>query len=171
MGVLSCGLHGERRIHSGVRLPMTVGAIGKSLAAELHLQLEPLGFSRRGATFSRGGEGYTELFHIAGCRWNSGDEPWLFDFDVAVRIEGIPMLPNTQGLWREAHAVGRANRVVASAPPQFSVTTDSVRAVADQLVLIVCEASAALPPLIEQIWSRALQGLLSPLPVPASWGA
>jgi hypothetical protein len=148
---------------------MTVRAIGDSLASELHEHLKPLGFLKRGSTFSRVRSGYAELFRIEGGRWNSGEEPWVFYVDIAARLDGIATNSNAKGLWREAHAVGRVSDLVGSAPPEFSVTSTTVGPIAEELALIIGQASAALPSFLIGVRPRAEKGLITPLPLPAMW--
>jgi len=148
---------------------MTVRAIGLELIAELGTHLKPLGFSKRRATFSRRRDGYVELFQVEGSRWNSGQEPWVFGLKVAARLDGIPMLPESLGLWGEAHAVGCVSGIVASAPAEFSVTQSTVGSTARHLTEVVVAASGLLPSLLVSVRPRAAAGLISPLPVPGSW--
>ena len=148
---------------------MTVRAIGQNLVAELGALLKPLGFSKRRATFSRSRDGYVELFHIEGSRWNSGQEPWVFGLDAAVRLDDVPTLSGSRGLWSEAHAVGCISRIVVSAPAEFAVTQSSVGSTARQLVEVIIAASGLLPNLLGMVRPRAVLGLISPLPVPESW--
>jgi hypothetical protein len=148
---------------------MTVRAICKNLAGELHQHLKPAGFSKRGATFSRKRDGYVELFHIEGSRWNSGEWPWVFYVEIAARLDGVPIDESAKGLWREAHAVGHASDLVTSAPSEFSVTEHSVNSIAEQVARLICQASTALPDFLAGIRPRAEKGLISPLPLPASW--
>jgi hypothetical protein len=148
---------------------MTIRWISQDLITELAGVLNPLGFSRRKATFSRGRGGYFELFHIEGSRWNSGEEPWVFNLDAAVRIVGIPTIPGSRGLWSEAHAVGNVSSILASAPAEFSVTQSSVDSKARELSDIIVATSNLLPQLLASVRRRALLGLISPLPVPHTW--
>lgn len=149
---------------------MSVRELGQEVVALVWAKLKPLGFKRKAATFFRDGPDVGERYAIDGSRWNSGVEPWVFSVSVGVFFLDVPALANAKGLWRHAHAIGSTDTVVPGTEPDFRVSRADVEAVAARVVQVILLASEALPPLWAQAYPRALQGLISPLPVPQSWG-
>jgi hypothetical protein len=143
--------------------------LGKEVARRVQEGwLDAQGFSRSRTTFSRPREGYVEEYQIDGYRWNSGEAPWEFEVNVGVRFDGIP-LKDGKGLWAKAHAVGDISRIVDGAPARFSVSLETLDAVAEAVARSVLAASARLPVLIAPARERAIAGFISPLPVPTTW--
>lgn len=118
---------------------------------------------------SRSVDSYVLHFQIEGSSWNSGATPWEFYVNVGVCLMDIPLNPKNKGLWAHAHAVGRLEGIVETAPPIFRVGLHDAGAVATELAALAVLAVDAIPPLIAPIRQRALDGLWSPLPVPDIW--
>jgi len=148
---------------------MTVRKVGDELATRLHVSiLKQLGFRKSRHWFWRERIGYVELFEIQGSSWNSREEPWRFYVNVYVRFTDVGPLSGRAGA-NTYHANGRIERIVSSAPSKFEVSSSDLAQVAIDLGRLTILASEALPPLLPAAKAYAERGLLSPLPVPASW--
>lgn len=147
---------------------MSVRALGTAFASELHrAALKARGFKKSGNTFCIERDGYAEILQIQGSSWNSGTEPWSFYVNVRVRFNGLPSSPVSQGLPYDAD--GRIERIVPEAPHRFDLTTQNFAETVTLLSTLIEKLSIQLPNLLEPVRKRATLGLVSPLPVPATW--
>lgn len=148
---------------------MSVRELGTAICSSLIKTLKPYGFTRKGARFSRDHAQYCEHFAVSGSRWNSGEAPWEFSVDVGVFFPEIPAREGARGLWRNSHAVGSTNSILAGSPTAFFVTPDNVESVASEVAKIILATSEQLPGIVAPAYQRARDGWASFLPVPASW--
>jgi hypothetical protein len=146
--------------HANLRLP-----IAKATASIL----QDTEFKRKGASFTKHSEGWTEHYVITGNRWNSGELPWLFYIDVGLELLGVPPKAGAKGLWKHCHAVGSMSALCAALPPDFAAQPDSLASAGKQVAEALPILSRAVAAQVQQVRVRALQGFLSPLPVPTSW--
>lgn len=148
---------------------MSVRNLGADVLKLANSRLRPLGFSKKGQTFSREREQYVERYLLEGSRWNSGEEPWIFTIEVGVFFPEIPTLTGAKGFWKHCHAVGNALRLVDENARDFEARSNSTEVVAADVVASIERASRVLPTLVGPVRQRALQGLISPLPIPSTW--
>jgi len=67
--------------------------VGDQLCADLMRDISRiyLGFRKRGRTFIRERDGYSEGISIQGSSWNSGGELWHFYVNVAITLSDVPL--------------------------------------------------------------------------------
>lgn len=147
---------------------MSVRELGKAFASELHrAALKERGFRKSGNTFTIERNDYVEMLQIQGSSWNSGDEPWVFYVNLAVRFKGIPNSASSRGVSYDADA--RIGRIVSDAPDQFELTAVGLANLVASVAAFSEEASRRLPPLLEPARARAARGQCTPLPLPDTW--
>ena len=105
-----------------------------------------------------------------GNRWNSGELPWLFYIDVGLELHGVPPKAGAKGLWRRCHAVGSMSALCAGLRQDFAAQPDMLEQAGKQVAEAIPILSRAVASQVQQVRIRALEGFLSPLPVPTSWG-
>lgn len=148
---------------------MSVRNLGVEVLKHSYAKLKLLGFSKNGAMFSRERDAYVERYLLEGSHWNSGEEPWFFTVNVGVFFPEIPAFEGAKGIWRHCHAVGSAVHLLANDVRDFEVCANTVEEVANSVVETICASSMVLPTLLAAAKPRAVQGLISPLPVPQTW--
>jgi len=146
---------------------MSVLKLGDQFCSFLHVRhMKALGFKKRGRSYCRDRDGYTECISIQGSSWNSGEEPWHFYVNVSVTLDDIPFKPDS-GL--KYHADGRLERLVLTAPSAYDLMSNNFEQLADELAGYIKHACEAIPMALGKIRARAKEGFYSPLPVPESW--
>lgn len=146
---------------------MSVPKLGDQFCSYLHVRhMKALGFKKRGRSYCRDREGYTECVSIQGSSWNSGEEPWHFYVNISVAFVDVPFKPDS-GL--KYHADGRLERLALTAPPAYDLMANNFEQLADELVVNIKHACEVIPKALSAIRTRALEGFYSPLPVPESW--
>ncbi len=143
-----------------LRLPIAQATVALLPAVE---------FKRNGTSFTKNAADWIEHYVIIGNRWNSGELPWLFCIEVSIELAGIPPKAGAKGLWKHCHAVGSKSALCKSLPRDFEVRPDSVSIAGAKVAEALAILSHAVADQVQQIRVRALQGLLSPLPVPPNW--
>jgi hypothetical protein len=147
---------------------MSVKKLGDELCSLLHrTQLKSNGFKKNGRTYFRDQGEYVEHFNIQGSSWNSGEEPWHFYINVMVALKDIQ--PKVDGSQFKYHGDGRLESIILTAPGAYDLTRANLEATSVEIAAQILAASEAIPQLLGPVRARATRGLLSPLPVPATW--
>ena len=149
---------------------MARNQLGVKFTSHLHAtHLKPAGFRKIGATSVRPRTGYMEMYNIQGSDWNSAGNPWKFYLNVLVRLDDLGPLQGHRATPTYYHANARSNRIIEKSPADFSLTDRSMEAVAAGVAEIIFEITELISDMLPPVRERALTGLYSPLPVPASW--
>jgi len=107
--------------------------IADELLSKLHTRyLKPLGFKKKGHTFSRPHAAYAEYYNIQGSAWNSADKPWRFYINVGISFTDIPLHTNVVGMWKY-HSHARLPLFVRTAPPDYDIDPANLNQVLEQL--------------------------------------
>jgi len=118
----------------------------KALSASLSLLhktvLKPVGFLKKGATFSRQHTTHTELFNIQSSQWNG---PWGRSFYVncGLVFADLPLV-HPWLLLRDTQWAERIERVIPEAPASWDYSEETIDSVREKLGEYLLQASEVM---------------------------